>query len=414
MAEHQALISLHHEVIRPPEIQHLPSYRFKAEVGKQVAHNVSDHLSGRTPYPQPAKFDRLQPTIAHGKRGVTKTVEVLQELVDIELEEVDDDERQRVANLKRDNVSKLFEAIYDITVIGDAVANTSEINTVALLKQLLADPDPQVRTGAAQVLGRFCAILQGRKAVCASGCAEQLAFMLEDPEHADVRLASGKTLHILTQSIDGRDDVVDTVADGQTILIMVKALLAVSQKQGGISTPELTPVLLDALANLLRFDEPISLALMGGVMPFVVQQLKLRKHNMAALRCLCSICSHPEGKRAAIEEKALQAICGLLASEKPVERQLSARAVLLMCVDELGKQKAGVLVPNLCQQLYEEDHDLYMNALLAIRTICEWPATREYVMKVLEDDPEMREQVFSDHQVHLASYRYEANKPPRV
>ena len=38
-------------------------------------------------------------------------------------------------------------------------------------------------------------------------------------------------------------------------------------------------------------------------------------------------------------------------------------------LEQEGKKKAKVLVPNLAQQLYEEDHDMYMNALLALRSI---------------------------------------------
>lgn len=415
MAEHHALLSVHHEVIAPPQTRHLPSYTGESpvtgwqpsHVGKQVSHVISDQLSKRTPYPEPAIFDPLQPTIAYGREGVAKTMGVLRQLVDWENQE-------EVLELKRANIQKLIEAIYDHTIVGETVTGPSCNDDVALLKKLLLDEDAEVKRGTAEVLGRFSAILQGRKIVCASGCAESLAFMLEDPDSADVRLAAGKTLQVLVQSIDGRDDVVLNVAEGKVVVMMVKALIATSNRTAGIMTPQLTPVLLESLSNLLMYDDSITLALQGNIMPFIVQVLKLRKHNVPALKCLCSLCGHPEGKRCAIDDGALQSLCGLLASEKPVERQLSARAVLLMCVDDKGKAKARVIVPNLVQQLYEEDHDLYMNALLAVRTVSEWPETRDYVMKVLRDDPETMASVFKDHQIHLAAFRYDPDKPPRV
>lgn len=415
MAEHHALLSVHHEVIAAPQSRHLPSYRSHSvvtgfqpsDVGKQISHKVSDQLSLRTPYPEATKFDYLEPTVAYGREGVAKTMRVLRQLVD-------SDKPEEVMQLKRDNIEKLIEAIYDHSIIGETVMGPSSDDDVALLKQLLTDEDPAVKRGAAEVLGRFSAILQGRKIVCASGCAEALAFMLEDPDSAEVRLAAGKTLQVLTQSIDGRDDVVLNVAEGKVVVMMVKALIATSNRVAGIMTPQLTPVLLESLSNLLMYDDSIILALQGSIMPFIVLTLRLRKHNLPALKCLCSLCGHPDGKRCAIDDGALQSLCGLLASEKPGERQLSARAVLLMCVDDKGKEKARVIVPNLVQQLYEEDHDLYMNALLAIRTISEWPLTRDYVIKVLRDDPETLASVFKDQKIHLAAFRYDPDKPPRV
>jgi hypothetical protein len=132
------------------------------------------------------------------------------------------------------------------------------------------------------------------------------------------------------------------------------------------------------------------------------------------MKALVSICSHPDGKKVAIENGALSALCGLLASEKAPERQLSARAVLIICVEEQGKHKAAVCVPNLVHQLYETDHDMYMNALLALRSIAESPSSRQTLLKVLEDDPDMLATITNDMQVHLAAFRYEPNKPPRV
>jgi len=152
----------------------------------------------------------------------------------------------------------------------------------------------------------------------------------------------------------------------------------------------------------------------------------------------------------------------------PAERQLAARAALLLAGAQDGKKKSNALIPHLVAQLYEvrrysraaraavfaesgcgwlglcshrpprafwlprrnplpqrpprcsltarrqEDHDMYMNALLALRSISEWPAARELVVKVLEDDPEMRSEVLRDHQVHLAAFRYQPDAPPRV
>ena len=79
-----------------------------------------------------------------------------------------------------------------------------------------------------------------------------------------------------------------------------------------------------------------------------------------------------------------------------------------------GKHKAAVCIPNLVHQLYASDHDMYMNALLALRSIAESPSSREILLKVLEDDPDMRATLLKDLQIHLAAYRYEPNKPPRV
>lgn len=167
MAEHHSLLDLHHEVIRPPDISHLAPYRAKtkvttwlpADVGKQSAHSVSDHLPGRSPYPEPAPYDYLEPTISHGRMGVSKTVDVLKQLVEMEIVEDDDDSKDRVLRLKRSNVNKLLEAIYDHAVIGEAVANTSsKIDNVVLIKALLSNPDPQVHVILVEslIVSQYC------------------------------------------------------------------------------------------------------------------------------------------------------------------------------------------------------------------------------------------------------------------
>eukprot|EP00286_Rhodomonas_abbreviata_P012440 CAMPEP_0181317392 /NCGR_PEP_ID=MMETSP1101-20121128/16443_1 /TAXON_ID=46948 /ORGANISM="Rhodomonas abbreviata, Strain Caron Lab Isolate" /LENGTH=416 /DNA_ID=CAMNT_0023424781 /DNA_START=92 /DNA_END=1342 /DNA_ORIENTATION=- len=416
MAEHHALVDIHHEVIAPPVIDHLPYYAEKTivthyqpcAVGKKPAHAVSDQLSKRYPYPERAAYNFTEPSTAYGRNAVSKTMQVLNQLV----EEGQDSPQATV--VKRANIVKLLEALYDHNVIGDSLAGEAGTENVALLKQLLSDSDAEVRKGAAQALGRFAILIQGRKAICDSGCTESLAMMLDDLDSADVRLAAGKTLHVLTQSIDGRDEVADNVSEGKVVVTMVRALLAISAVRSQVATPGLVEVLLEALSNLLKAEKAIELALQVEIMPFVVYTLKRRRHNAEALKTLVSLCGHPDGKKAAIEAGALQAVNGLLASEKPLEKQLSARAVLLMCADQEGKDMARVVVPNLVHQLYEEDHDMYMNALLALRSISEWPATREAVMKVLEDHPEMKDEIFSDHQIHLAAFRYDPNKPERI
>ena len=53
------------------------------------------------------------------------------------------------------------------------------------------------------------------------------------------------------------------------------------------------------------------------------------------------------------QETVERQVCVNFAFNHPVilDSQLSARATLLMCVDECGKHKAGILVPNLVQQV---------------------------------------------------------------
>jgi len=104
----------------------------------------------------------------------------------------------------------------------------------------------------------------------------------------------------------------------------------------------------------------------------------------------------------------------LLDADKALERQLSCRCVLIISVEEEGKQKAIVCVPNLVYQLYERDHDMYMNALLAIRSIAASPSSRAMILKVLEDDPDMLATITKDLQLHLAAFRYESGVPKHV
>lgn len=245
MAEHHALLDIHHEVIAPPPIPHLPSYAEKTEVtnfqpiavGQFSAHKVSDVLGTRYPFPKSAHYDYTEATTAYGRNAVSKTLQVLSQLSSGE-EGQEGQNDERVTLVKRANVTKLLEALYDHTVIGDSLAGEKGNENVALLKELLSDADADVRKGAAQALGRFAILIQGRKAICDSGCAESLAFMLEDLDSADVRLAAGKTLLVLTQSIDGwnptvvhitfaipgthvgcdtsrRDEVADNVSEGK-------------------------------------------------------------------------------------------------------------------------------------------------------------------------------------------------------
>lgn len=156
-----------------------------------------------------------------------------------------------------------------------------------------------------------------------------------------MRLEAGRTLKNLTCSTDGRDEVAEKVSDGAVVVKMVRALLAISGKHSSLSTEGLPALLLESLASVLIGDKAIKSAVDEGMMPFLVHTLKKRRMNIQAVKALISICTHPDGKRAAIEHGALGALCGLLASEKPLERQLSARAVLIICVEEEAKHKAA-------------------------------------------------------------------------
>jgi len=415
--DHHALIGRHNEALAPPATAHLGSYHQHSEVtagqphnvGKRAAFVVSDQLASRYPYPEDNPYDFEEPSIAYGRNGVTKTLQVLEGLKD-----ASGGDEERISRLKRENIGKLFEALNDHRTIGDTVISAQQSKVMGLLKELLTDADPAVRQGAARVLGRLATLIQGRQALCESGCAESIAGMLEDMDSADVRLEAGRTLTVLTCSVDGRDEVAEKLSDGAVVVKMVRALVAISAKHSSLATKGLAELLLESLANVLVGDKAIKIALAEDMMPFLVHTLKKRRMNIEAMKALVSICSHPDGKKAAIEHGALAALCGLLASEKPLEKQLSARAVLIICVEEEGKHKAKVCVPNLVYQLYETDHDMYMNALLALRSIAESPESRSVIKEVLQDDPEMWQTIEDDQKMHLAAFRYEPNKAPRV
>ena len=411
--EHHALIGVHNEGFATRTV-HLPEYNTLSDVtagqphdvGKLGAYSTSDFLSARYPYPEDVEYDFEEPSVAYGRNSVTKTLAVLRHVVDAG----GDDDRE----LKQRNIDKLYEALKDHRTIGDTMKPSQQSVVVGLLKELLTDDKPTVRQGAARVLGRLATLMQGRQALCESGCAEALAGMLEDLDSPDVRMEAGRTLKTLTCSTDGRVEVAEKVADGAMVIKMVRALLAISAKHSSLATPGLAELLLDSLASVLVSDNAITKALEEDIMPFVVHTLRKRRMIEQTLLTLVSICGNPDGKKAAIEHGALAALCGLLASEKPIERQLSARAVLIICVEEEGKHKAAVCVPNLVCQLYEPDHDMYMNALLALRSIAESPASRATILKVLEDDPDMLATMMNDLETHLAAFRYEPNKPPRI
>eukprot|EP00961_Rhodomonas_salina_P045552 611643-Rhodomonas_salina.1 len=168
MAEHHALLDIHHEVIAPPPIPHLPSYAEKTEVtnfqpiavGQFSAHKVSDVLGTRYPFPKSAHYDYTEATTAYGRNAVSKTLQVLSQLSSGE-EGQEGQNDERVTLVKRANVTKLLEALYDHTVIGDSLAGEKGNENVALLKELLSDADADVRKGAAQALGRFAILIQG-------------------------------------------------------------------------------------------------------------------------------------------------------------------------------------------------------------------------------------------------------------
>jgi hypothetical protein len=336
MAEHHALIGVHCESIAPAVTAHLRSYNTLSEVTAGQPHNVgklaafsnSDFLSARYPYPNGVEYVFEDPSIAYGRQGVKKTLAVLRMLVS----NTGSDNQKKQANIE-----KLYEALNDHRSIGDTLTSSEQSSVVELLEKLLTDVDPGVRQGAARVLGRLATMLQGRQALCQSGCAATLAGMLEDLESADVRLEAGRTLKTLVCSPDGRVEVAEKVADGAVIFTMVRALLAISTKNSSLATPGLEEVLLESLASVLVSDKAISVALEKDMMPFLVHTLKKRRKSMATMQALISICTHPDGKLAAIENGALGALCGLLASEKAIERQLAARAVLIICVEEQGE-----------------------------------------------------------------------------
>jgi len=377
----------------------------------RTLHVASDQLQSRYPYPEPTHFDFTEPTVGFGRKNVMKTADVLRILLEKGADDIPQD-----SEVKRANVTMLLEPLLDTMVVGDTTINANIEILIPLLKDLLSDADPVVRKRSADVLARMSSLHQGRQSICEAGCVDALATFLEDQESADVRIAAGRALLALTQSVDGRESIVgdQPPADRNVITRIVTALLRAAERSGPVATPELVEPLLEVLANLLQTDECIQLALDSNLVPFLVHTLRRRNHPTPAMKCLVSVCGSPAGKRAAIEGGMLAALCGLLASKDAGERRLAARSVLLIAADEEGKRKSIVLVPNLVQQLYEEDHDMYMNALLAVRSVSEWPATREMVMRVLEDDPEMRSRVLSDHQIHLAAFRYEKDRPDRV
>jgi HEAT repeat protein len=328
--EYHALIGVHHESIAPPMTAHLPSYNTESEVtagqphnvGKKASSSFSDHLSARYPYPEDVHYDHQEPSIAYGRKGATKSLAVLRELLDDR-----ETDQARNVRLKLLNVAKLREALSDHRSIGDTVNSKQQSSAVSLLKELLMDADPGVRQGAAGCLGRLAMLFQGRQALCQSGCAEALAGMLEDMDSADVRLEAGKTLKTLTDAVDGRESTA-TMCDGAVVVKMVRALLAISAKHSSLATPGLPPLLLESLSSVLVGDNAIQVALAEGMMPFLVYTLKKRRLTVEAMKALVTICNHPTGKKAAIEAGALAALCGLLASGhaliKPQSRLSSA------------------------------------------------------------------------------------------
>uniref|UniRef100_A0A6U5Z2P2 Uncharacterized protein n=1 Tax=Guillardia theta TaxID=55529 RepID=A0A6U5Z2P2_GUITH len=414
MAEHHALLARHHEGLLPPLEPHLPSYRdpsavsafLPGSVGQAALHRGSDVLSTRSPSPAPAAQEPHQPSVAYGRSAVSKTLRVLKDL-----SEQPEEEGQGTADLKKKNLKVLLECLVDHSSIGEAIMQGEDGDGLALLKSLLSDSEADVRRYTAEVINRYSTLLQGRKQICVSGCVEMLADLLQDPSSADVRIASGKALNHLVTAMDARDEICNHPEGPAVVVKVVRALLAISARDSEISTPSLIPILYECLSHLLVAEKATELALQEDLVPLLIHTLKRRMHKVASLKVLVSLCGHSQGKRAAIDNGGLQAICGMLTSQETVERQLSARATLLMCVDESGKHKAGILVPNLVQQLYSTDHDLYKNALLAIRSISESPSTRVLVMKALEDDPEMQARVHNDHRVHLAAFRYETGSP---
>jgi len=311
--DHHAMIQVHHEEISPPQHPQLPDYPSKSTVtgwqpsavGKAAMHGVSDVLASRYPYPSDTMYDALEPSIAYGRNGVPKTMMVLRQLVDLTSsgEAVDEEDLTRQ---KRANVAKLIEALCDHTVIGDALTADKLEGGTVLLKELLADSDVQVRTGAAAALGRLATLTQGRKAICESGCAEALAHLLEDAEGADVRLEAGRTLGALARSQDGVALVAGEGTDGRVVQRMVRALVAVCARKSALETPGLAPVLLDALGQLLRGDAAAELALGEQVVPLVVELLRRRRHNAETLQALVALAGHMPGKKALIEAGALQ------------------------------------------------------------------------------------------------------------
>jgi len=263
-------------------------------------------------------------------------------------------------------------------------------------EQLLSDADVEVRALAARVLARLASERAGRLECCSeqSQSVPKLVMLFKDSE-AVVQEAAASALQQIS-----------SIEEAQRVLVAESGVIA------GVvdAMPLLSPVALESAlltaATICRFHPGCLAALDAGLVPVVVGALQKTATSRAALRCLISVAGHNEGKNAAIQVGAIEALPRLLGHRQLETRRMAGSALVLLSVQSEAKAKSDVCVRPLCKMLYDGDRDVAMNALLCLRSIAEFPLLRANILSTLADDPDMFERVKRDQSLHLSANRY--------
>eukprot|EP00753_Platysulcus_tardus_P017779 PLAT6515.1.p1 GENE.PLAT6515.1~~PLAT6515.1.p1 ORF type:complete len:484 (-),score=159.79 PLAT6515.1:114-1499(-) len=347
-------------------------------------HRVSETLRERHPY-FPSKHaahfagepDASQVTRAYGRREMPKLVALL---VNEELPEAD----------LPDVMTLLLQGLTRAEAREEAIA----LGAVAACTALLACTLPIVRERAAAALQACARSREGRAAMREASSIVILATLLADGE-ADVRLATACALAELADARDGRTMI---VSRARVVESLEAALL---DSLGGEPDAAVITANMTTFARLTTDYSAIELVLRTDIITKIVHLLRdggdgSDEQELAALRTLANLGSHPDGKSGAIAAGAVSDAALRLAHGNEGIRRAASSSLMALAVDEAGKVDVmRFAVEGLATALTDDSSAVAHNAKLAILLASDYPPAKEKFVEALLHETDLMQHVFA-------------------
>lgn len=277
--------------------------------------------------------------------------------------------------------------LYDVLSTQELKVEALENGTIEAATDLLASSTSSnpTKSNAAMVLASLALLKEGRARMAEASSVPVLTAGCNDKDE-DVAISCAEAVVNLVRFRDGWAIVVENT---RAVPNLVKAL----------ST---NPAVITCFVHLTAlYYEGTEAVLAAGATRRLVALLRetdvplYKKHGCMAMR---SLANNDDGKDKLIQAGAVDALVRLLTDEDAEVRQVSAGALLTLCValeaKELFMDCGQDAVDSMCRMLRDESEHVRTNATKAIRCLAELPTAKKAFCRALVQDLEQLTAVF--------------------